>query len=222
MPTEGRLTVEVLDEAAKVDINKAGLPLIESLLMGLGETPETASAIAAAILDYRDRDLVRQRNGAEQADYIAAGLTWAPKNAPFEAVVELGQVLGMTTELVAKLRPHVTVHSGSAGVDPRTVGDELVALIRRGMEGSSASFATFPELSRLSSLPSMFTAVSQQRTFAIRVTAITSPGATFVREAVVDLGPRLAPHYSFRSWRRGALTPNLSLENIASSHLPPC
>ena len=54
-------------------------------------------------------------NGAEEAAYRAAGLPWGPKNAPFETVEELQQVLGMTADIYKRVAPSLTTYSGEAG-----------------------------------------------------------------------------------------------------------
>jgi general secretion pathway protein K len=84
--------------------------LLEWLLRGLDVSPEKAVALAAAIVDFRDEDDVPGVNGAESAAYRAAGLAQGPKNAPFETVTELDQVLGMDLALLNRLRVVATVH----------------------------------------------------------------------------------------------------------------
>ncbi len=218
----GRLKIRVHEEGAKIDINSAGLPLMETILLGLGEAPAFASAKASAIMDYRDPDDTRRVNGAETPEYIQAGRSTGPKNARFEAISELGQVLGVDSATIAKLRPHVTVHSGLAGIDPRVASAELIQLLRQGMERTTISFASFPELSATSSLPAMFTVASQRKTFTLHVVATTESGGVFVREAVVDLGPRRAPRHRFLTWRRGELSTSRSVLIKNRSPLSPC
>jgi general secretion pathway protein K len=60
---------------------------------------------------------VQVAGGAEDSDYAAAGLAWGAKDAPFETVTELEQVLGMRPALFRSLAPYVTVHSALAMPD---------------------------------------------------------------------------------------------------------
>ncbi|MFT4179201.1 MAG: type II secretion system protein GspK [Thermomonas sp.] len=107
--------VEVRDEAAKIDLNAASVDLLAALFMQLGEPEESAKRLAGAIADWRDPDaLLQPAGGAEDADYAAAGLAWGAKDAPFESVSELLQVLGMRPALHAAAAPHLTVFVGSA------------------------------------------------------------------------------------------------------------
>jgi general secretion pathway protein K len=110
-----QLDVSVRDETGKVDLNSAGPDLLAGLLRVQGEPAESASRLAGAIIDWRDEDsLVQAAGGAEDADYANAGLAWGAKDAPFETVAELEQVLGMRPALFRSLAPYLTAHGGLA------------------------------------------------------------------------------------------------------------
>ena len=67
----------------------------------------------------------RGRSNAVAARYAAAGRDYAPSGAPFANVRDLGAVIGMTPELLTRLRPHLTVFTDS---DPgATTRDPVVA-----------------------------------------------------------------------------------------------
>ncbi len=105
--------VRAVDESGKVDLNQADARLLEQLLRVRGIPEETAPALAAAILDWRDADSLSQpQGGAEDPDYAAAGLEYGAKDAPFESVAELQQVLGMTPEFYDRVAPFLTLYSG--------------------------------------------------------------------------------------------------------------
>lgn len=114
----GEVRVHVTDEAGKVDINGADAPLLARLLYSLDVETGRADALADAIVDFRDRDDLRHLNGAEDADYEAAGLAWDAKDAQFSSILELRKVLGMDEELFSALQPHVTVYTRQSGVNP--------------------------------------------------------------------------------------------------------
>ena len=120
-PFDGaQVEVAVRDETGKIDLNAAGHDLLLGLLVAVGEPRDVASRLAGAILDWRDEDsLAQPAGGAEDANYAAAGLAWGAKDAPFETVAELEQVLGMRPVLFASLAPHLTVYSGNAVPDSR-------------------------------------------------------------------------------------------------------
>jgi general secretion pathway protein K len=115
----GEVELKIVDETGKVDLNQAGAPLLSALMQAVGADREQAERIAAAILDWRDPDPLTQVNGgAEDPDYAAAGRPYGAKDAPFETVAEVEQVLGMTPELYARLEPSLTLFSGRGEPDP--------------------------------------------------------------------------------------------------------
>lgn len=115
----GEVELQIVDETGKVDLNQAGAPLLTALMQAVGAEREQAERIAAAILDWRDPDPLTQVNGgAEDPDYAAAGRPYGAKDAPFETVAEVEQVLGMTPELYARLEPSLTLFSGRGEPDP--------------------------------------------------------------------------------------------------------
>ncbi|MEP6908403.1 MAG: type II secretion system minor pseudopilin GspK [Pseudoxanthomonas sp.] len=115
----GDLELRIVDETGKVDLNQAGQPLLSALMQVLGTERARAEQVSAAILDWRDADSLTQVNGgAEDPDYAAAGLAYGAKDAPFETVAEVEQVLGMDPVLYARLEPYLTLYSGRGEPDP--------------------------------------------------------------------------------------------------------
>lgn len=113
------LEISIVDETGKVDLNQADAPLLSALIRTAGADSASAGQLAAAIIDWRDPDpLTQPGGGAEDPDYAAAGLPYGAKDAPFETVAEVEQVLGMTPELYARLEPSLTLYSGRPQPDP--------------------------------------------------------------------------------------------------------
>jgi general secretion pathway protein K len=120
-----RLTIRIEDEAGKIDLNEARPALLRALFLAL-EVPATqADRLAAAIVDWRDVDDFPQPGGAEGADYLRAGQRVPPRDGEFQSVEELGEVLGMTPELLARAAPALTVHGRRAEPD-RAMAPALV------------------------------------------------------------------------------------------------
>ncbi|WP_449302381.1 general secretion pathway protein GspK [Pseudoxanthomonas mexicana] len=128
--------VRIIDETGKVDLNQADVPLLSRLMQVLGEPPDASDALAAAIVDWRDADDLSQPvGGAEDGDYAAAGRPYGAKDAPFETIAELEQVLGMTPDLYARLEPFLTLYSGRGQPDSTYAqGPVLVAM---GMDATA-------------------------------------------------------------------------------------
>lgn len=121
------VTVTVVDESGKVDLNGADLDLVANLMQAVGAERILARKLAAAVMDWRDSDMLTQpEGGAEDADYESEDLPYGAKDAPFETVAELRLVLGMTSELYEKLEPHLTVYSGQGRPNEQYASAEVL------------------------------------------------------------------------------------------------
>ncbi|ALN59518.1 general secretion pathway protein K [Lysobacter enzymogenes] len=111
---DAQLEIKIVDENGKVDLNQADAQLLTALLQATGKMEQSEAArLAGAIIDWRDADTLTQpAGGAEDADYASAGRPYGAKDAEFESVAELQQVLGISPELYARIEPLVTVYSG--------------------------------------------------------------------------------------------------------------
>ena len=125
--------------------------------MTAGELDEPSAArLVDAIGDWKDADDLRRPNGAEAADYQAAGSPYLPANALFETVPELQRVLGMTPALYREAcrqpdRPHpsgghqpgIRVARDVAGIARRDAGvvDTYLAAAARRAGGQTAAAA---------------------------------------------------------------------------------
>lgn len=199
--------VEMRDESAKIDINTASDPLLRGLLLSIGLEDDQATQLLDAILDWRDPDTLKRPNGAEAPEYRAAGLTYGPSNAPFEAIEELQLVLGMTPEIYRRLAPMITVYSRQAGVNPTIASREVLLAIpgltpqivddyiRRRTEAAAAGqpVPTLPQAAAYIAGASMVTDVHAE--------AKLEDGTYFAREAVALLRSVPRRPVSFLVWR---------------------
>jgi type II secretory pathway component PulK len=179
-----RVRISVKDEASKVDLNQAPEAILTALFAWVGVDSGKAQSLADAIADFRDPDNLRRPSGAEASDYQDAGLAWGPKNAPFQTVEELQQVLGMTAEIYARVAPAITLYSVPQTLE-ETPDQPLSEILRRatGLRGVPAN--------------------AKGLVFLIRAQATGPTGAAFVREAVVQPSPdEKIPRVL--SWRQGA------------------
>jgi general secretion pathway protein K len=168
-------------ELGKVNLNQAPQALLVSLFGLAGVDPTRAQSLAGAVADFRDEDNLKRLNGAEGTDYRTAGLAWGPKNAPFETVEELQQVLGMTPPMYARLAPYLTTYSLGFAVDTNVAPERLIEMLHR------AGFRNFVES-------------HGGFVFTIRAEAQGSDGGMFVREAVVQL--KQDSRIRFLGWRQ--------------------
>jgi general secretion pathway protein K len=121
--------ISVQDESGKVDLNTAQDELLRGLLRVVGVEDETLDTVVDSLQDWKDPDDLQRANGAEQVEYERAGLRYRPKNAPFESVEELQQVLRVTPALYRRLYPFVTVHSQQPGVNPLVAPREVLLAV---------------------------------------------------------------------------------------------
>jgi general secretion pathway protein K len=160
--------ISIKDEASKIDLNKAPEALFAALFESIGVDPDQAESLADAIADFRDADDLKHLKGAEKAEYRAAGLEWDPKNAPFQTIEELQQVLGMTAEIYDRVAPDLSVFALTSTL-PATDDERLMRII------SQAGFEPPP------------VATSPRSIFRIRAEAKTDNGGVFTRQAIVQL-----------------------------------
>src|SRR5262249_47023870 len=144
-------------------------------------------------------------------------------SAPFAAIEELNQVLGVDPELLARLAPFITAHSGKDGIDPLVAPRQLVEALNRGDRPTAPSDTnpddTFAE--RISDLPAYFLAASTRSIFSVRSEVLTGGGLRFALEAIVDLsavrprGPMAdqlsGPVYHLWRWRQVPSEPGAEL-----------
>ena len=109
--------IRLFDEAGKIDLNTAPVPILQALLQEIGIDEEQSIRIADAIIDWRDADNNPRANGAEDQQYYAAGLSYGSKNETFSRKEELGLVYGVTSQVYAALSPYVTIHTQDFGVN---------------------------------------------------------------------------------------------------------
>ena len=200
--------VSISDTAGLIDLNLSSADVLEMLLAGVGVPAAEAMRLAAGVLDFRDSDDIASKGGAEAQAYRQAGLPHGPKNAPFETIDELDQVLGMTGTLFARLAPLVTVHSRSPSIDQAVAPLELLQVLTRGMGARSGQVDVAIPLTRdqfkaplqlMTRGNARTSSRSGARNYSIRV-SVTTGQATAVRQAVIEISSRADFGFIHRQW----------------------
>ena len=125
--------IRVVGENGLIDINFASRALLELIIEQAGGLDKEALARMLDILeDFRDVDDLKRVNGAEDGDYENAGLPFGAKDAPFDRIEELQQVLGMTPQLYQALTRFLTVNSGGVGINPMLAPRQTLLLLAEG------------------------------------------------------------------------------------------
>lgn len=204
-----KLRLRIRDECGKVDINTGWGSLVTGLLTAHGE--ERAFELSQAILDWRDPDHQRRIKGAEDDDYVAAGLPYGARDGLFETIEELQQVRGMTVPLFERLARDVTVDCLNAGIDPLAASPAVLASIpdidpatigqflrARREAAAGGEQAPIPRLQ----FRGKYVVTSPDQVYSIESTAELPSGARVAWNAIVWLTGDATRPFLFRSWRR--------------------
>lgn len=212
---KAKLTVEILDETGKIDLNNASQDLLEQMFVFAGIDPLGAAKLAGAVVDWRDPDELISVNGAELNEYRSADLDYGPRNQYFATVSEVQQVLGMNFELFEKLEPMLTINAG--GSTPNLAfaqGDVLgIVMAQQGQSLSQEQIAAIIQLRQTNPagqpllLPNGASILpgGPGVSYTIRSHAEIEGGAKATLEATVQLGSGTVGGRPFRisRWREG-------------------
>lgn len=156
--------------ADKINPNIASTALLAGLFQAEGLAAQQAKAVAQAMIVWREPATDQAAAAHSLADYRRSGRAFAPPGRPFADLSELGAVMGMTPQLLARLQPHLSLQQSG---DPNpALADPVVreALKLAGQTGAqSGTFnGSFP---------------------VVTITAVAhGPGrATALRRAVVSM-----------------------------------
>ena len=119
--------VTFTSEAARVDLNQAPKEMLAGLFEVLGSEQTVAGELADRVVGWRTKSKPNATN--EAALYLATGLNYTPRQAPFAHVNELSLVLGASPAIVERVLPFVTVFSKSADIDALVAPPEVVAAL---------------------------------------------------------------------------------------------
>jgi general secretion pathway protein K len=125
-----RATIDVsfVSEGARVDLNAAPKNMLEGLFAAVGVAPSQAASFADRVIGWRKNADPTGQND-EVAAYKEAGFDYAPRQAPFQNVLELPLVLGLPPYIVERVLPLVTVFSGHPEIDIRVAPPEVLAAL---------------------------------------------------------------------------------------------
>jgi general secretion pathway protein K len=139
----GGVTVEVIPETAKMNLNSSPPEDLYNLLLVLGAEPERAREITAGILDWRTPQPLGEPTMFDQL-YLSQNPSFRSRHASFEEIEELLLIQGMTPELFygtyghdaqGRLMPHralkdcVSVYGATSGFDANTADPAVLAAI---------------------------------------------------------------------------------------------
>jgi general secretion pathway protein K len=95
----GAFRVRWVDEAGKININRADEETLRRIFTNLGVEEPNRAILVDSIMDWRDPDDLHRASGAENEYYRSLTPSYTAKNGPFDTVEDLLWVRGMTAEL---------------------------------------------------------------------------------------------------------------------------
>ncbi|MHC4408607.1 MAG: type II secretion system minor pseudopilin, partial [Planctomycetota bacterium] len=182
--------------AGFVDLNAAKPELLDATLKACDVDETARRDLVDAILDWRDSDDLAHLHGVEDDDYIAAGVAWTSRDAPFESVDELKYLPGMSQALYDRLAPYVTVFSGRGGLNLEYAPPALVA----ALTGEEVPMAE-PDG------PDRKTGVPGNGTFHVYASATGNSDTVAAIEAVVRIGRASTSPFTILDWREPPRAP---------------
>jgi len=137
----GDTLVRLQDNRGLLNLNLVDDDRLDRFLNVLGAPATSRAALIDALRDYIDEDDLKHLNGAEAADYAAAGLP-APRNAKLVAPMEARRIFGWAAVPQLwqdNLLPRLTTTSTAYSLNPNTAPWQVLASMR-GMtpEGAQA------------------------------------------------------------------------------------
>jgi len=224
---DAKVRVRLLSETGKIDINKADQALLQGLMIQAPVEAEQQTRLVSAILDWRDKDDLVHIDGAEKQEYRDAGLSYQPRNKPFQSVEELQLVLGMDASVFKWIENLVTIYSGQQQVDLRHAAKEVLQV----MPGLDAGLLDAYIAARLDSavnglpvpaFPSSLgqnPSVGQNNAFTVISEALLNDESTAVISAVINQSDETqATPFQVMKWQH-VTTNDTSLFSDAMSEL---
>jgi general secretion pathway protein K len=206
----GQLRIAIVDAAGLIDLNHAERSLLSGLLNSAGVEGEPLERLLDAIEDWRDPDDLKHVNGAEAEDYLAAGRSAGPKNAPFDGVAELQQVLGMTPAIYQRIAKGLTVYSRQSGIDPSVAPAALLRVLPGIDSRTVEDYLQLRAANALQGLPpppwpgsGLDLSRASGQAYHVAVAARLATGITVYLEAVVSPSNSSRYAYRLRAWHEG-------------------
>lgn len=213
-----KVRLRLLSESGKIDINIVDQALLQNLMKHAPVDEAQKNKIVSAIFDWRDEDDLVHIDGAEKKEYQEAGLTYQPRNKPFQSIEELQMVLGMDENVFNWIEDLVTVYSGQS-VDMQQASRKVLQVLPGLEPGVVENFVAARRESAINGLPVPgFPLSSAQNTVSgrndvvsVQSEALLDNGSKAMISAVIKKSdnPQFGP-FQILKWQSG-YTSNISL-----------
>jgi general secretion pathway protein K len=141
----GEIEVTVVEESARLNLNSLVQPNGEiepftlSALKRLGKRLQISEEGWISLADWLDSDDQTRSNGAESPYYRSQKPPYTTRNGKLATFSELSLVKGFTSDILASLKPFVTIHADQTGaplslVNINTAPKEVLAALDDGID----------------------------------------------------------------------------------------
>ena len=170
----GNAEVDILagDEAAKINPNTVSRQVLRGVLVAVGVDQPRADRLSGEIYDWRNWGRISVLGGPKLDQYRGHGLPYRSGDSPFISVDEIGLVPDMTQDIMARLRPWLSVYHEGDVSDPGGVSPAGAAVADARYSSSGVSGPGY---------------TSRNTIIGLRATAVVYGRARFVRSAVVRM-----------------------------------
>jgi general secretion pathway protein K len=204
---DANVVVSFLSETARIDLNLAPKNLLANFFAGLGASQDEAGQYADRVIAWRTAPKANAADD-EASLYLAAGLAYSPRQAPFAHADELALVVGLPPALVERALPFVTVYSKQSKINALVAPPEVIAALPNMTPSALRDFLRArPTLPRDAAAiatalgPAQAGAsIDKSNFFRILTTVKFDNGRQTSSEVVIELGNEEEP-YRVLSWR---------------------
>jgi general secretion pathway protein K len=201
----GAVRVNVSDEGGRIDIGRAPLELIASMLRSIGAPDTAARKLAQRIVERRDTGRPANSDNTNRPANAVPGMPGSSQ--PFTDVRQLGEIPGMAPEWIAAIAPLTTVF-GDSTVNPLTAPPGVIAALPGVDSQRAASFLTARSstpadanrLVRILGPAQPYLAVKPQRVASVDLTAALASGYTAAAHAIIVVLPQDVQPYRVLLW----------------------
>jgi general secretion pathway protein K len=186
---DGHAIVSVQDQGGLVDLNRAPHNALAAVIDKTADQAGAGTEFAAAVADFRDADGERFGAAGDGSEESLISDGPPPKDAPFQSVDEIEQVIPADAVDLRTLKTMLTVYSRQDGIDPATAPRLLRAMIEQGSEAGGTAIPLAP---------------TQHKTFAIDAEVTVARGSKFRRIAMISLLREAERPFAVLEWRQAA------------------
>ncbi|MGF6312193.1 general secretion pathway protein K [Bradyrhizobium sp. i1.8.4] len=209
----GSVQLTVSDESGRIDIGRAPVELLASLLRYVGADDDDAGILAQRIVALRDAAGQARPNDAQTRPNDATKPSAAVKPdqpaapAPFTDIGQIADIPGMQPQWMAAMAPLITVYSGET-VNPLTAPVAVLRAlpsfdaerINAFLDMRSSPFVDPDRLTFLLGPAQKYLKVQQTHVVAVDLVAGTTDGYTAAAKAFIVLLPEDKQPYRVLAW----------------------